>query len=203
MNPRDVQQEIYQNLLNTAEKSSKALQEVFDNIRQAMENLLKSAYTDNQQLKLDIAQSLTNPQLAQRADESVRPMVENLQNIHRELAETNEEMVRLRAKITVLQGQTETADPKMKAALETQLNQLSELNQKYTQTYQLVQKEAQTLALTMGDSKFAEPGQKEKLDGTLKELYVKASELKQQAKQKVQVVKEVEDTYKPQSPGMK
>ncbi|VVC75070.1 hypothetical protein AQUSIP_03460 [Aquicella siphonis] len=203
MNPREAQQEVYKSLLNTADKSSKALKEVFDNIRQAMENLLRSAYSDNQQLKLDIAQSLTNPQLAQRADESVRPMVENLQNIHRELAEANDEMIKLRSKITLLQGRAETADPKMKAALETQLNQLSELNQKYTKTYQQVYKEAQTLAVTMGDSKFAEPGQKDKLDSTLKTLYVQAAELKQQAKQKAQVVKEVEDTYKPQSPGMK
>lgn len=195
MNPKEIDlrmKEALGNINATAAASSKAIKSIFENIIKGLETLLKSQYDQNRILLKSVAANPMNPEFAKLADVSVKPLVASLQSIHQELAEANKEMQKMQTTIDLLQGRAVT-NPNIKSALDSQLNQLITLNKDYKDTYELMQKQA----MVLGDPKFAQPGQKENIDKTLKGLYTKAHELKQQAKQKQAIVTQVEEVTRP------
>lgn len=196
MNKDEGQQEIYLAVLGTAKKSSAALNEIIENIKQALESLLAPLYKKNAaQLKAAVDNAM-NPMLSEQADESVKPFVESLQRIHHDVEEINEEMMKVETTIGFLQGRT--TNPQVKAIVDRQLSKLSSLNEEYKETYKLLHKDTMTLGLNK--SNLNDPAVVKELNKKLKVLHEQTNELKNKAKQKNVIVQQVEEITRPK-PG--
>jgi hypothetical protein len=190
------QQDIYEAVLHTAERTSDELKSVADNVKKALEVLLAPHYQKNAELQRLASANIVDPKIViQLGDTDVKPFVESLQRIHIELAESNKEIAIMQNRLTLLQGKT--PDPQVKAAYDNQLNQLNQLNEQYKHAY----KDLQTHAMVLGDPKLAEkvldPTYKKVMEDTLKKLHQQVKELKEQIIEKNQVVKKVEQTVAP------
>jgi hypothetical protein len=190
------QQEILLAVLGTAKKSSGALDEIIENIKQALESLLTPLYKKNAaQLKAAVDNAM-DPMLSDHADENVKPFVESLQRIHQDVEETNREMMKVETTIGLLQGRT--TNSQAKAVVERQLRKLNSLNQEYKRTYKLLHKDTMTLGLNK--SNLNDPAVVKELNKKLKVLHEQTNELKNKAKQKNVIVQQVEEITRPK-PG--
>jgi|GEM_PF-4892146 Mg2+ and Co2+ transporter CorA len=196
MEPRE-QQDIYESILNTARRTSDGLKSLADNIKKTLEALLAPQYERNSKLQKLAVANVMDPAVARNvAGDDVRNYVEKLQQIHTELSATNKEIEQIQNRLALLQGKTPN-DPRLKAAYDQELKELHKLNQDYTNTYRLLQKQAMILSDPKISEKLADVTQKSDMDKALQGIYEKARELKVGAQKKVEAVQKVEEYVRP------
>ena len=192
MSREDEVRKISELIIGTAQQSSEVLNTLIESVIKALEAILTPIYRNNRAALEALVADPMNPMLAEQADESIKPYIEALQNIHRDADKVNEKISKLHNAVTLLQGQG-PVDPQFKEKIELQLNELIGRNNQYKKTASLLQKQA----MILGKSDFADPAQKHNLDQKLAEVQQRVNELKAQTKEKLQIVNKVEKYTSP------
>jgi len=191
------QQEVYDALLGTARTTSDATIEILKRIQEMLSDVLNHAYADNNELKAKLQKTaVLHPDLASQLNSDLRPLVENMQKIHNEVAATNREMMDLQAKVTLLNQQDQAASPELQKAiakeLSKELQQLNNANQTYTNGLKALQQSVITLGKQDLAATIINPAGIKAIDDSLSKIYKDAKGLKDQATKKNEVINQVE-----------
>jgi 3-methyladenine DNA glycosylase AlkD len=180
--------QVYLGLKTTAEISEKALKELSESIKHAMGELLDSDYKRNAGLQRMVAENPMNPMFPQKANDHLKPIVERLQDIHQEIAHTNDEMKQVKETLDILHGQP---NPSVKKNIDQQLSKLSQVNETYTQSFEELQKQAMVLGDVHLAKNVTTPDQIQALDNRLKDFHEQVKDLRAKAVDKRTAVQEM------------
>jgi lysophospholipase L1-like esterase len=206
--PQDPQVEIYKAINDIAQEVSTGLIQLMENVKKTLEVVLHAHYERNKKVATAriTAEDLLNPasRLPRSMDAATEKMVAALRDIHQNLAEANDENLKLAVMLQSLHGEPNADNPELqKAYIETTnktLDRLSKLNEQYT----LLAKEEATQALFLSDPKLmTDPDQAKAIlnnfEEKVKPLLEKSLELKDDMKktkeQAQEQVQEVKNTY--------
>lgn len=197
MDSKSQQQEVYDALLGTANKTSEATVEILKQIQKMLSDVLNHAYADNKELKDELQKTtVLNPDLAKELDSNLSPLVENMQKIHNKVTKMNDEMIAMQAKVTLLNQKDQAASPELQKAiadeLSKELKHLNEANQTYTKGLEALRQSVMTLGQQDLAAKITDPKEIKTFDKALNEIYAEARKLKDQATNKKEAVNQVE-----------
>lgn len=222
-NDQEAQQAVQIALSTVTTVTSQALEALSEKIKTVLNTILESHYEKNRVLAKLVAENPLNPILAQNAGD-IQPFVSALQNMHAQLAETNQAI--LRQNVEAALTSEGTLDPEVASRLQSGFDAILQKTSKIQKTAQLnsylhpesaevsiaKQFSQSADALLSGSYKLVEtakklshqqallsgsnpdPRQAKALADQMNELNQHCSELKQAVKQTK------EEQYKPSSP---
>lgn len=96
--------QVYEAVLGVGDEVRTLLAGVSDKIKEAINGILTDHYQENAKLMKALAADPMNPMLAQQAGENVRPYVEALHEVHKQVSETNAQIPKISLQLGLVGG---------------------------------------------------------------------------------------------------
>lgn len=205
---QDAQVEIYKAINDIAQEVSTGLIEMMEKVKQTLEVILHAHYERNKKVAETrmSAEDLLNPASTLPSsiteDAATEKMVAALRDIHQNLADANDENLKMAVMLQELHGEPDANHPEMQQKFIDATNKILDRWTKLNEQYTLLAKEEATQSLFLSDPKLmSDPAQAKAIlnnfEEKVKPLLNKSVELKEnvkktheQAKQEVQEVQQ-------------